>query len=193
MKPTQDTSSEYEELGLKVSEFINNQRYAACVLQKKRRAALEDEINSTREGGDAPSLITAEQSRGADALTHPFYESLKLFISHYYKEISSPAQIAKFYSSANISSGAFSNYRHFNKRLSRNVAYRIILMLKLSLSEAEELMALVGLVFDRTNSDDLVVMYCLINRIYDYDKIDFLLDTRGSKIKLFAGVRGADE
>ena len=83
---------------------------------------------------------------------------------------------AHFYKHCNI------DRRHFSKIRSnpyylprRSTIFIFVLALNLTMEEAEKLLSSAGYTFSNTSRTDIIVRYCIKNRIYDFYDVDDIL------------------
>lgn len=80
------------------------------------------------------------------------------------------------YKAANIDRKLFSKIRHSSYHPSRKTAIALAFALHLSYEQTKQLIGLAGYGFSRDNKADLIIHFCLENRIYDLIQVNELLD-----------------
>ena len=105
---------------------------------------------------------------------HAVYKS---FSSAVLAEIEQQGLTAKqFYERARMDRRLFSKLKtDYCYRPTKNTALCCALALHLPLNDAKELLKLAGCAFSETETQDLVIEFCLENRIYDIDDVNSLL------------------
>lgn len=87
---------------------------------------------------------------------------------------------AEVYNAANLDRKAFSKIKtNINFHPNKLTAISIAVGLKLTVSEAQRLLGTAGYSLSRSDKFDLIIMYCLDNKIYKYMEINFMLDDYG--------------
>lgn len=86
-------------------------------------------------------------------------------------------------SDATIYKKAWLDRRHFSKirsnpdyRIGKNTVISLVLALELSQSKAEELLHAAGFTLSDSNTSDLVIQFCLKNKIYNLHDVNEALD-----------------
>ena len=69
-----------------------------------------------------------------------------------------------------------------NYHPSKETALAVCVGLKLTLSEAEELLRVAGYTFSKSNQRDLIILYALENNIHHIKEINLLLSDVGEKL-----------
>ncbi len=81
-----------------------------------------------------------------------------------------------FYRASNIDKRTYHKIKSdYGYQPSRVTAFRCCIGLRLSVAEAEDLLALAGMAFSPNNPDDLVVKFCLENGIRDIPGVNYML------------------
>ena len=86
-----------------------------------------------------------------------------------------------FYKRANLDRKRFSKMRNKDYKPNKNTVLAVIIALHLDVETAQELMALAGFAWNVTDTTDLIVMYCLNKKIYDIDRINYILYEKNEK------------
>lgn len=87
----------------------------------------------------------------------------------------------EFYKRANIDRKLFSKIRNKDYKPSKNTVLAAVVSLKLSVEEAEQLMAAAGYTWNRSDNTDIIVMYFLRRKDYDIDRLNLALYDYGEK------------
>jgi len=119
-----------------------------------------------------PTLDTSRTKELIDLLTNgnTFFETLITYLKR--TELSEPA----FYTKADISRQVWHSMV-CGKLPRRDTLYKAILTLELSYVEATLLMNKAGYEMDWSNKRNLVIIFCLIHKIFNHSRIDNLLVT----------------
>lgn len=81
----------------------------------------------------------------------------------------------EIYKAANIDRRLFSKIRSDSKyHPQKQTILPLLVALKLSLNEAEDLLSRAGFAFSPTNTTDIIYKFCIENKIYDLCVIDEL-------------------
>jgi hypothetical protein len=108
---------------------------------------------------------------------------MKPFIDYFYGDMIRKFgnRPSEFYRHCNISAQVYSNMQRDNYDPSIQTIYKIILGLKFPILEATILMENAGYTFTFKTVQQLVVLFCIINGIYDPYDVDELLIACGSE------------
>lgn len=87
----------------------------------------------------------------------------------------------EFYKRANMDRKLFSKMRNPNYKPSRNTVLAAIIGLRLSVEEAEQLMAAAGYGWNKGDRTDIIVRYFINKRIFDIDRVNMSLYDHGEK------------
>lgn len=105
---------------------------------------------------------------------------LKPFVDYFYDDIVRKYDsTSDFYNHCNISRQIFSNMQRDDYDPKIETVYKIIIGLKLDLLDATILLENAGYTFTFKTKTQLVVIFCIINRIYEPEDVDFLLADLG--------------
>ncbi len=85
------------------------------------------------------------------------------------------------YKKAHIDRRLFSKLKRDKYSPSKKTVFSLMLALELSTEEGKELLQKAGFCFNRSCIDDLIVLYCIENGIYDIFTVNALLDALGYK------------
>jgi hypothetical protein len=86
-----------------------------------------------------------------------------------------------FYKKANIDRRLFSRLKNSDYHPSQKTSIALALALELSLEDTELLLASAGYALSMSSKFDLVIQYCIVNRIFDFFVINECLDSLGLK------------
>lgn len=104
---------------------------------------------------------------------HPFIDYIYDDIIHLY------GRASDFYNACNISRQVFSKMQEANYDPTLETMYKILIGLRLSFLDAVILMENAGYTFTYKTSTQLVIIFCIINRIYLPEDVDTLLVESG--------------
>lgn len=105
---------------------------------------------------------------------------LKPFIDYIYNDILRHYETAsRFYTQCNISRQVYSQMQRDDYDPNLKTVYKIIIGLKYSLLDAVVLMENAGYTFTYKTTDQLVIIFCIVNNIYDTEDVDVLLTEMG--------------
>ncbi len=87
------------------------------------------------------------------------------------------------YKRAQIDRKLFSRIRcNRDYKPKKNTAIALIMALELDIYESEELLKLAGLALSPGVRSDLIIRFCIMNSMYDIDKVNEILDSYGEGI-----------
>lgn len=101
-----------------------------------------------------------------------------LVISFMNKKGMSPAEV---YTNANLSRQDFSRVTTRGKGVTRPTVFSMAIGLRLNWNETKLLMLSAGYAFRNNSMFDLILMFCITNKLYDVEVINELLYERGQK------------
>lgn len=111
---------------------------------------------------------------------------LRPFIDYIYDDMMDRyGSAGNFYNTLGISRQVYSNMQQDNYDPSLTTVYKIIIGLRLGLLDATVLMENAGYTFTWKTTTQLVIIFCIINRIYEPMDVDDLLNSMGENV-LFA-------
>lgn len=111
---------------------------------------------------------------------------LRPFIDYIYDNMMAQYESpSDFYNALGISRQVFSNMQQSNYDPSLSTVYKIIIGLKLNILDATVLMENAGYTFTWKTTTQLVIIFCIMNQIYDPMDVDDLLSNMGENV-LFA-------
>lgn len=107
---------------------------------------------------------------------------LKPFIDYIYQDITRLYESnSAFYNHCNISRQVFSKMQEANYDPTKETMYKILIGLNLSIMDAVILMENAGYTFTYKNNTQLIIIFCILNEIYNTEDVDTLLSEFGEE------------
>lgn len=107
---------------------------------------------------------------------------LKPFIEYIYQDIIDIYESnSAFYNHCNISRQVFSKMQEANYDPTKETMYKILIGLRLSIMDSVILMENAGYTFTYKNTTQLIIIFCILNELFNTQDVDILLSEFGEE------------